>query len=83
MRSTRCRSTRGLQALIDTDPKVCTSLLIDRLLHGRCRAWALVGAYGDNLTAVADALAAQAGIGAAQRAQLRRARRGHQLQRLR
>ncbi len=62
----------GLQALIDTDPKVCTSLLIDRLLHGRCRAWALVGAYGDNLTAVADALAAQAGIGAAQRAQLRR-----------
>lgn len=61
----------GLQALIDTDARVCTSLLMDRLLQGRCRRWALVGAYGDNLAAVADALAAGAGLGAAQRAQLR------------
>lgn len=62
----------GLQALIDTDARVCTSLLMDRWLQGRCRAWALVGAYGDNLTAVADALAVDAGLDAAQRAQLRR-----------
>ena len=62
----------GLQALIDTDPRVCTSLLIDRLLQGRCRAWALVGAYGDNLSALADTLASAAGLDEAQRAQLRR-----------
>lgn len=62
----------ALQALIDTDARVCTSLLMDRLLQGRWRRWALVGAYGDNLTAVADALAADAGLSAAQRAQLRR-----------
>lgn len=61
----------ALQALIDTDPHVCTSLLIDRLLQGRCRTWALVGAYGDNLTAQADTLASAAGLDQAQRAQLR------------
>jgi hypothetical protein len=62
----------GLQACIDFDPWVCTSLLMDRLLKGRFRAWALVGAYGDNLTRVADALAAEMGLGAAERQQLRR-----------
>lgn len=61
----------GLQACIDFDPRVCTSLLMDRLLQGRFRAWALVGAYGDNLTRVADALAAAMGLGAAERQQLR------------
>ena len=61
----------GLQACIDFDPRVCTSLLMDRLLQGRFRAWALVGAYGDNLTRVADALAADIGLGAAERQQLR------------
>ena len=60
-----------LQACIDVDPKVCTSLLMDRLLQGRFRPWALVGAYGDNLAAVADALAAQMGLTAAERQQLR------------
>ena len=35
------------------------------------RAWALVGAYGDNLTAVADALATDMGLDAATRRQLR------------
>jgi len=62
----------ALQACIDVDPRVCTSLLIDRLLHGRFRAWALVGAYGDNLTQVADALAADIGLVEAERQQLRR-----------
>jgi hypothetical protein len=61
----------GLQALIDTRPTVCTSLLVDRALQGRQRAWALVGAYGDNLASVADALAEAAGFSAAQRGQLR------------
>lgn len=62
----------GLHALIDTDARVCTSLLMDRLLQARCRRWALVGAYGDNLAAVADALAADGGLDAEERAQLRR-----------
>ena len=61
----------ALQAHIDFDPRVCTSLLVDRHLGGRFRAWALVGAYGDNLTAVADALAADIGLDADARRQLR------------
>jgi hypothetical protein len=61
----------ALQAFIDFDPRVCTSLLIDRMLQGRFRAWALVGAYGDNLTRVADALAADMGLDPDQRRQLR------------
>jgi len=61
----------SLQACIDFDPRVCTSLLIDRMLQGRFRAWALVGAYGDNLTRVADALAADMGLDPDQRQQLR------------
>ena len=61
----------ALQACIDVDPRVCTSLLMDRLLQGRFRAWALVGAYGDNLTHVADALAVDLGLDPDQRQQLR------------
>ena len=61
-RSTQVPQHAALEACIDFDPRVCTSLLIDRLLHGRFRAWALVGAYGDNLTHVADALAADMGL---------------------
>lgn len=61
----------GLEAHLDGDPAVCTSLLVDRHLAGRCRAWALVGAYGDDLVQAADALAVAAGFDAAQRAALR------------
>ena len=38
-----------LEAHIDTAPGVCTSLLVDRTLQGRYRAWAVVAAFGDNL----------------------------------
>ena len=38
------------------DHRCCTSLLMDTELGGSQRRWALVGAYGDNLTEVADAL---------------------------
>jgi len=61
-----------LQAHVDLGSEVCTSLLVDRLLDGACRRWALVGAYGDNLTAVADRLAAASGLGPAERMALRR-----------
>ncbi|MDP2964104.1 MAG: acetyltransferase [Sulfurimicrobium sp.] len=39
----------ALQVLIDPDPETCTSLLVDRMLHGQFRAWAVVAAFGDNL----------------------------------
>ena len=62
----------GLEAHLDFDSAVCTSLLMDRHLGGRFRGWALVGAYGDDLVTVADGLATAAGFDIAQRAGLRR-----------
>jgi hypothetical protein len=38
-----------LEAHIDLAPKTCTSAIVDAYLHSRHRAWAAVGAYGDNL----------------------------------
>lgn len=46
-----------LHAVIDEAPDVCASILIDRYIGARHRAWALVGAFGDNLGAVARSLA--------------------------
>lgn len=60
-----------LKALIDTRSDTCTSLLMDRLLEGRFRTWALVGAYGDDLTTVADRLVADLGLSPRQRCALR------------
>ena len=50
-----------LRAHIDPAPHICTSLIVDRLLEGRYAAWAIVGAFGDNLlqTAVERAGALQ------------------------
>ena len=45
-----------LEAHIDTSPKVCTSVIVDRYLNGQHRAWAAVGAYGDNLAEVGRSL---------------------------
>ena len=76
----------ALDAHIDLSPNVCTSLIVDRTLEGRFRRWAIVGAYGDSMTAEADALAREAGIapeadgaaqGAGHRHQLQRLRRDH------
>lgn len=39
----------NLKAFIDTAPDTCTSLIVDRLLDGRQRLWAVVAAFGDNL----------------------------------
>lgn len=38
-----------LEAHVDTSPSMCTSLIVDRYLRGAHRAWAVVGAFGDNL----------------------------------
>jgi len=53
-------------ALIDTQPTTCTSLLIDQHLNGRFHNWAIAAAFGDNLNAVAEDLAGQAGLSAEQ-----------------
>ncbi|MCC6535503.1 MAG: acetyltransferase [Burkholderiales bacterium] len=52
----------AFEANIDTDPGSCTSLLVDRALGGAHRAWAVVGAFGDNLAAAASAAAAPLGF---------------------
>ncbi|HEU4621990.1 MAG TPA: hypothetical protein VFS42_07180 [Burkholderiaceae bacterium] len=46
-----------LQAHLDSHANVCTCVLVDRYLHGARRAWAVVGAWGDNLASGARRLA--------------------------
>lgn len=55
----------GLDAHIDLATDVCTSILVDRYLEGRHRAWAITAAFGDSLPEVAAAMAKNAGIGEA------------------
>lgn len=62
----------NLEAHLDFSSKVCTSVLMDRHLGGRQRAWAAVGAYGDGMLATAEGLCAAAGIEGEQQAELRR-----------
>ncbi|MDF1481134.1 hypothetical protein [Extensimonas sp. H3M7-6] len=61
-----------LEAHLDAAPDVCTSVLMDRALGGRFRAWAVVGAFGDNLGAVAERLAATLALSRSQVDALRR-----------
>ena len=51
-----------LEAVIDTSPEVCTSLLVDRHLGGRFRPWAVAAAFGDNLHASARRAAEPLGL---------------------
>ena len=51
-----------LHAEIDTAADVCTSILVDRRLAGRHRAWAVAAAFGDNLPGAAHRLARLDGI---------------------
>jgi hypothetical protein len=55
---------------IDCAADVCTSILVDRYLHGRHRAWAITAAYGDGLPSVAATVARAAGIEEVRRASL-------------
>ena len=52
----------GLTAHIDPDPEVCTALIVDRLLKGRFRPWAVAAAFGDNLHETAIRAAREVGI---------------------
>jgi hypothetical protein len=46
-----------LTAIIDPDPNVCTSLLVNGYLKGKHVEWAVTGAFGDNLKASARTIA--------------------------
>lgn len=52
----------NLEPHLDFAPGICTSLIVDRHLEGRFRAWALVGAFGDNLGDSARAAAQPLGL---------------------
>ena len=47
---------------LDLRAEACTSLIVDRYLEGRHRPWAIVGAYGDNLSEQANALCRELGM---------------------
>jgi hypothetical protein len=49
---------------IEETGDVCTSVLVDRYLDGRHRAWAIVAAFGDGLPKVAAAMAGSVGLSA-------------------
>ena len=61
-----------LEAEIDTAADVCTSLIVDRTLGGKYRAWAVVAAFGDNLSAAATQAAAPLGLAPHALAQLQK-----------
>lgn len=52
----------ALEAHIDLASGVCTSSIVDGHLGGRFRAWAVVGAFGDNMRALAGRLAGSIGL---------------------
>ena len=60
----------GLEAIINTAPDVCTSILVNNYLQGAYLAWGVVGAFGDNLKASANTLARPLGLSAAELTQL-------------
>ncbi len=47
---------------IDLSADTCTSLIVNKYLQGRYRAWAITGAFGDNLTNKAQALGFESGF---------------------
>lgn len=55
-----------LTALINLDAEICTSLLINQHLKGQFQTWAIVGAFGDNMTKRAIALSHQSGLTSSQ-----------------
>jgi len=61
----------ALRAVIDTAPGTCTGLLVDDMLAGRFRAWAVVAAFGDNLAESALRTAAPLNLSEAQLTTLR------------
>ena len=56
---------------IDLAADLCTSLIVDRYLHGRQRIWAVVAAFGDGMPDSAQRAAAALGLDEARLARLR------------
>ncbi len=63
--------TDSLTTHLDPSPLVCTSLIVDTLLQGKYRSWAIAGAYGDNLHDSAQKLATTLSISTTQLTELR------------
>lgn len=61
----------NLIAHLDPTPEVCTSLIVDTLLGGSFRAWAVAAAFGDNLHDSARRAAATLHLGETQIERLR------------
>lgn len=61
----------SLRTLIDTDADMCTSLLVDRYLQGRYRAWAIVAAFGDNVNQSAEQAASELNLSDSEIGQLK------------
>lgn len=57
---------RMLSTHIHLSAQTCTSLIISHLTQHRFQDWALVGAYGDNLSVIADRLVQKKGYNATQ-----------------
>lgn len=51
-----------LTVLVDTAADVCTSLLVNRHVEGRYAAWAVTGAFGDNMDVSARVLGQSSGL---------------------
>ena len=60
----------ALSTHINTAATTCTALIVNQLLGGKYQDWAIVAAYGDNITQVADTLADRAGYSSEQRLEL-------------
>jgi len=61
----------NLTVHIDPQPQTCTSVIVDGLLAGEFRPWAIVGAFGDNLDETAETLADSLALAPEQKAVLR------------
>ncbi len=61
----------NLQAHINTAANTCTSLIMNDLLSGRFKDWAIVAAFGDNITQVAQELCEKQNYSTEQIEQLR------------
>lgn len=61
----------NLEAHIDLDPNTCTSLIVNKLLDGQFKEWAIAAAYGDNMLGAADKLADSIGLTTQQKEQLK------------
>lgn len=54
--------SKQLTTHIDPSPNICTSLIVDGLLKGKYKSWAIAAAFGDNLHDAATQAAATIGL---------------------